>query len=113
MGGRWAWRKSGRAALIVLGLISLAGAGGESAAATGKRVERKECLDFEALTFEAEFPAVQGCTADNLKAAIAGEHHETECMYPEFADVAEKEGYADIASRLEQRQVKARLVNHP
>ncbi len=57
-------------------------------------LKKKENLDFEALTFDAEFPAVQGCTADNLKAAIAGENHETECMYPEFADVAEKEGYA-------------------
>ena len=63
-------------------------------------LKRKECLDFAALSFEAEFPAVQGCTADNLKAAIAGENHETECMYPEFANVAEKEGYADIAARL-------------
>ncbi len=65
-----------------------------------QNLKKKENLGFEAMHFEAEFPAVQGCTADNLKAAIAGENHETEIMYPEFADVAEKEGYADIAVRL-------------
>jgi len=72
-------------------------------------LKKKECLDFEALSFEAEFPVVQGCTADNLKAAMAGENHEAECMYPEFADVAEKEGHADIALRL---RAIGRAENH-
>ncbi len=31
-------------------------------------------------------------TAENLKAAIAGETHEFECMYPEFIAVAKEEG---------------------
>jgi len=38
-----------------------------------------------------------GNTIDNLKAAAAGEHYETTEMYPEFADAAEKEGFAEIA----------------
>ena len=33
-----------------------------------------------------------GTTAENLKAAIAGETHEFESMYPEFIAVAEEEG---------------------
>ncbi|AIY90376.1 rubrerythrin [Geoglobus acetivorans] len=56
--------------------------------------------DAGSLTIEAEAPLVWGTTVENLKTAIAGEHHENSVMYPEFADVAEKEGYSDIAERL-------------
>lgn len=49
---------------------------------------------------EAPVPTVLGDTATNLKSAIAGETYETETMYPGFADVAEQEGYPDIAKRL-------------
>ena len=46
----------------------------------------------------ASFPAgVIGNTLENLKAAAAGEHYETTEMYPEFAEVAEKEGFDEIA----------------
>lgn len=46
----------------------------------------------------AAFPAgVIGTTIDNLKEAAAGEHHETTQMYPEFAEVADKEGFSEIA----------------
>ena len=46
----------------------------------------------------AEFPAgTIGSTLENLKAAAAGEHYENTQMYPEFAKVADKEGFADIA----------------
>ncbi len=48
----------------------------------------------------AEVPTIYGNTADNLKASIEGENHEYTSMYPEFADVAEKEGFKDIAKRL-------------
>ena len=47
---------------------------------------------------QADFPAgVIGSTAENLKAAAAGEHHEWEIMYPEFAKVAREEGLDVIA----------------
>lgn len=47
----------------------------------------------------AAFPAgVIGTTIENLKAAAAGEHHETAEMYPDFAEVAEKEGFSEIAA---------------
>ena len=38
-----------------------------------------------------------GSTIENLKAAAAGEHYETTEMYPAFAEVAEKEGFGEIA----------------
>ena len=46
----------------------------------------------------AAFPAgVIGSTIENLKSAAAGEHYETTEMYPEFAEVADKEGFGEIA----------------
>lgn len=38
-----------------------------------------------------------GTTAENLKSAYDGEDYETGEMYPEFARVAEDEGYGEIA----------------
>jgi len=49
---------------------------------------------------EAAAPLALGSTAENLKAAIAGENYEHTKMYPEFAKVAEEEGLAEIAGRL-------------
>lgn len=54
----------------------------------------------EEIIVEAGVPTVFGTTVENLKAAIAGEHHEHKEMYPEFADVAEKEGLPDMAKRI-------------
>ncbi|MHA2224116.1 MAG: rubrerythrin [Candidatus Hodarchaeales archaeon] len=45
-------------------------------------------------------PAIMGDTAANLKAAAAGEHYETTTMYPGFADIAEEEGFPEIARRI-------------
>ncbi len=55
---------------------------------------------FEELHVDSEVPTTLGTTVDNLKSAIAGENYEYTKMYPEFADIAEKEGYKDIALRL-------------
>ena len=38
-----------------------------------------------------------GLTLENLKASAAGEHYENTEMYPEFAAIAKKEGFNDIA----------------
>jgi len=47
----------------------------------------------------AAFPAgVIGSTAENLKAAAAGEHHEWTEMYPGFAQIAEEEGFLEVAA---------------
>lgn len=56
--------------------------------------------DNNEIKVEAVAPTVYGNTAENLKSAIEGEHHEYTQMYPEFADVAEQEGFAHIAKRL-------------
>ena len=46
----------------------------------------------------ASFPAgVIGDTKDNLKAAASGENYEHTTMYPEFARIAEEEGFDEIA----------------
>lgn len=51
------------------------------------------------LEITAAFPAgVLADTHANLIAAAAGEHHEYTEMYPSFAQVAEKEGFAEIAT---------------
>ncbi len=46
----------------------------------------------------ATFPAgVIGTTAENLKAAAEGEHEEWSDAYPKFAQIAEEEGFIEIA----------------
>lgn len=58
-----------------------------------------EFLQGGAVEIAAAYPAgVIGNTLENLKAAAAGEHYETTEMYPGFAKVADKEGFAEIAS---------------
>jgi len=44
------------------------------------------------------FPVACGTTLENLKAAACGENEEWAHMYPTFADVAEEEGFKDIAA---------------
>ncbi|MCD4767004.1 MAG: rubrerythrin family protein [Methanosarcinales archaeon] len=44
------------------------------------------------------FPAgIIGDTVSNLEAAADGENHEHTTMYPQFAEVAQKEGFSEIA----------------
>ncbi|KAA6322739.1 Rubrerythrin, partial [termite gut metagenome] len=55
-------------------------------------------LEGGAVEITASFPAgVIGTTLENLKASAAGEHDEWTADYPHFADVAEKEGFPEIA----------------
>ncbi len=56
--------------------------------------------DMNEVEVEAAAPLVFGSTEENLKAAIEGENYEHSDMYPEFAKVAEEEGYKEIADRL-------------
>ena len=47
----------------------------------------------------ASYPAgVIGTTLENLKAAAAGENEEWSADYPHFADVADEEGFPEIAA---------------
>lgn len=52
----------------------------------------------EGVEITAMYPAGKiGSTVDNLKAAAAGENEEWTELYPEFADVAESEGFKEVA----------------
>ncbi len=50
------------------------------------------------IEIQAGFPVAQGNTLDNLKAAAHGENEEWSILYPQFADVADKEGFPEIAA---------------
>lgn len=65
-----------------------------------KGIKEQKGVDIGELQVEAAAPLVFGATAENLKAAIAGENYEYTSMYPSFADVAESEGFPEIAARL-------------
>ncbi|MFA4838587.1 MAG: rubrerythrin family protein [Candidatus Neomarinimicrobiota bacterium] len=55
-------------------------------------------LEGGEVEIQAAFPAgMIGETKDNLKAAADGEHYEQTTMYPEFAKIAETEGFTEIA----------------
>ncbi|MFB3887798.1 MAG: rubrerythrin [Thermodesulfobacteriota bacterium] len=50
------------------------------------------------MEIQASFPSgVIGATAQNLRAAAAGEHHEWTEMYPSFSGIAKDEGFEEIA----------------
>ncbi len=49
---------------------------------------------------QSSAPNIYSNTIENLKSAIKGENHEYTQMYPEFAEIAEQEGYPEIAQRL-------------
>jgi len=56
-------------------------------------------LEGGMVEIQASYPAgVIGTTLENLKAAAKGENEEHTKLYPEAADIAEKEGFSDIAS---------------
>ncbi len=63
-------------------------------------LKKKSDENLDTITVEAPAPTILSNTIDNLKSAIAGEHYEYESMYPEFADIADKEGFPEIATRL-------------
>jgi rubrerythrin len=73
-------------------------------------LKQKSDENLDEINVEAAAPTVLGNTAENLKAAIAGEHYENSQMYPEFADAAEKEGFPEIAKRL--RAIAKAEVHH-
>ena len=56
-------------------------------------------LEGGMLEITASFPAgVIGSTAENLHAAAEGEYEEWNLLYPEFARIAEEEGFTEIAN---------------
>jgi rubrerythrin len=63
-------------------------------------LKKKKRMKTHTIMVNAETPTILGKTADNLKAAIEGEHYETTKMYPDFAKIAQNEGFPKIAGRL-------------
>jgi len=63
-------------------------------------LKKKSEESLDEIKVEAVAPTILGNTAENLKSAIKGENYEHTKMYPEFADLAEKEGFPQIAQRL-------------
>ncbi|MEQ9715408.1 MAG: rubrerythrin [Candidatus Asgardarchaeia archaeon] len=63
-------------------------------------LKKKSGEKLDEIKVEVVAPTVLGSTIENLKAAIAGENYEYTKMYPEFADIAEKEGFPEIAVKL-------------
>lgn len=60
-------------------------------------------LEGGPLTITASYPAgIIGTTTENLLAAAEGEHEEWDVLYAEFGDVAEKEGFLEIANTFRQ-----------
>ena len=58
-----------------------------------------KCLEGGMVEITASYPAgVIGTTAENLLAAAQGEQEEWDELYPEFAKVADEEGFPQIAA---------------
>ena len=50
---------------------------------------------------QASYPTgIIGSTVDNLEAAAGGENYEHTIMYPEFAKIADEEGFPEVASAM-------------
>jgi len=85
------------------GLEQIAAIFGETANQEKEHAERLfKLLQGGEVEVQAAFPAgVIGTTAENLKAAAAGENYEWTDMYPSFAKVAREEGFEEIAEIFE------------
>lgn len=68
-------------------------------------------LEGGEVTITAAFPAgVIGSTQENLLAAAQGEHEEWADLYPQFAEVADAEGFPEIAETF--RRVSVAEAEH-
>jgi len=54
----------------------------------------------EPIAVETEVSTIRNSTSNNLRSAIDGENYEHSSMYPEFSQIAIKEGYKEIGIRL-------------
>jgi len=50
------------------------------------------------IEINAAYPVAQGTTLDNLKAAASGENEEWTDLYPAFANIAQEEGFPEVAA---------------
>jgi rubrerythrin len=54
-------------------------------------------LNGEAVEIQASYPVALDTTVKNLEYAAGGEHDEWSVLYPGFADIADEEGFPEIA----------------
>jgi rubrerythrin len=54
-------------------------------------------MNGEALEIHAAYPVALDATVKNLEYAAGGEHEEWSLLYPEFARVADEEGFPEVA----------------
>ncbi len=82
------------------GYVQIADVFAETADQEKEHAERLfKFLEGGEVEIQAAYPAgLIGSTADNLRAAAAGENHEHTEMYPGFAATAREEGLDEIAS---------------
>ncbi len=57
-------------------------------------------IKVEPVEVEVKAPITFGDTAQNLKSAVEGEKFEAEELYPKLAEIAEEEGFVDVAKKL-------------
>jgi rubrerythrin len=81
------------------GLEQISGIFAETAANEKEHAKRFfKFLEGGMVEITASYPAgVIGTTLENLKASADGENEEWTELYPEFADVAEEEGFKEVA----------------
>ena len=74
----------------------------ETAANEKEHAERLfKFLEGGEVEVQAAFPAgIIGSTVDNLKASAGGENYEYTTMYPEFAKIADEEGFPEVAAAM-------------
>jgi len=63
-------------------------------------LKKKSKENLDEIKIEVAVPTILGTTKENLKAAIAGENYEHTKLYQEFANIADKEGFPEIAKRI-------------
>jgi rubrerythrin len=54
-------------------------------------------LNGEAVEIQASYPVALDTTVKNLEYAAGGEHEEWSSLYPGFADIADEEGFPEVA----------------
>lgn len=84
------------------GYVQISKAFEETAAQEKEHAKRIfKFLEGGEVEIQASFPAGRiGSTLENLKASAEGENYEHSDMYPEFARVADEEGFPEIAKAL-------------
>lgn len=65
-----------------------------------QQLEEKSWTKVWEMMIETWVPIMRGTTLENLNYAIAGESHEFESLYPQFAKIAQEEWLNDIAARI-------------